>query len=123
MGLTMMDERDLAAELQRTKDDPEEWGDVDEQPSTRPKQARRLAAMVSVRFAPEELAKVQRRASERGQTVSSFLRDVAMQNVSAHRSPSQLTGMVNVSTADIVSMRCTVPRIAQDGSRLETTAG
>lgn len=69
-----MVERD-AEYYQAHKDDPEEWGQA--QPSRRPKK-RRLAAMISVRFAPEEENIVRRAASSRGESVSHFIRLAAL---------------------------------------------
>lgn len=83
-----MNEKELAAELQAAKFDPDEWGDASpdlpsDEVDTSPKSAapkRRLAAMVSVRLSPAELEAVQARASERGQTVSAYLRGLAVRD-------------------------------------------
>lgn len=83
-----MDEQDLASRLQAGKLDSEEWGDdtsgLDEDPASAalPKAPkRRLAAMVSVRLSPEELEAVQARASQRGETVSAYLRGLAVREI------------------------------------------
>jgi hypothetical protein len=77
----MSTEKELAAELQASKDDAEEWEEaeaVEEREST-PK--RRLAAMVSVRLSQEELEGVQARASQRGESVSAYLRGLALRDI------------------------------------------
>lgn len=86
-----MAEKELAAQLQGTKGDPDEWGDATADPdgmnppvASRAELApkRRLAAMVSVRLSPEELEAVQTRATERGESVSGYLRGLALRDVS-----------------------------------------
>lgn len=83
-----MNEKELAAQLQATKDDADEWGDPESgeegaTPSglrgTGPK--RRLAAMVSVRLSPEELEAVQARAAARGESVSGYLRGLVLRDM------------------------------------------
>jgi hypothetical protein len=60
---------------QAHKDDPEEWAE----PRTARKPAkRRLAAMISVRFTPEEEDLVRQAAAERGESVSHFVRAAAL---------------------------------------------
>jgi predicted DNA binding CopG/RHH family protein len=78
---TMNSEKQQAAELQGSKDDAEEWEDAEaiEEPEPTPK--RRLAAMVSVRLSQEELEGVQARASERGESVSAYLRGLALRDI------------------------------------------
>ena len=77
----MSTEKELAAELQASKDDAEEWEDTEaiDEPESTPK--RRLAAMVSVRLSQDELEGVQARASERGETVSAYLRGLALRDI------------------------------------------
>jgi uncharacterized protein (DUF1778 family) len=60
---------------QAHKDDPEEWGEP--KPSSKPKR-RRLAAMISVRFAPQEEDAIRKAASARGESVSHFVRQAAL---------------------------------------------
>jgi len=74
-----MDEKRLAEQMQAAKDDPDEWGEPDEDPNAvKRSPKRRLAAMVSVRLSPEELEVVQRTAELRGETVSAYLRRLAL---------------------------------------------
>lgn len=79
-----MDEKDLAAELQETKDDASEWEfpDAEIPQEVPPVATRRLAAMVSVRLSPDELELLQDRASARGETVSSHIRKLIMDDLS-----------------------------------------
>ncbi len=60
---------------QAHKDDPEEWGEPE---SVEKPKNRRLAAMISVRFAPEEEETIRRAASARGESVSHFIRQAAV---------------------------------------------
>jgi len=84
-----MDEKELAAQLQAAKFDSDEWGDDIPEPSEglrtglgkAPAPKRRLAAMVSVRLSPEELEAVQEQALQRGETVSGYLRGLAVQDI------------------------------------------
>jgi hypothetical protein len=76
-----MSDHDLAAELQRTRDDPTEWGDAEPAPTDVRTEKRRLAAMVSVRFAPEELAALQEHVRALGLTISGFLRQLALAQI------------------------------------------
>lgn len=60
---------------QAHKDDPAEWGEPE--PAKKPRK-RRLASMISARFAPEEEELVRRAAAGRGETVSRFVRESAL---------------------------------------------
>lgn len=71
-------ETQVAAELQATKDDSDEWGQAEPAPATARGEKRRLAAMVSVRLTAEELAAVQDQARRRNETVSGYLRRLAL---------------------------------------------
>jgi len=113
-----MNENELAAELQGSKDDASEWGEATSQDALAKTGKRRLAAMVSVRLAPEELELVQQRAEELGQTVSAYLRAVAMREVT--RQPSQLFVGISMSTKGTYYTRVQSPRIMEDGRRLPT---
>jgi hypothetical protein len=117
-----MDEKELAAQLQGTKDDTDEWGDptpdlrsADEGEST-PK--RRLAAMVSIRLSPEELEAVQARAAERGESVSGYLRGIALQDITLVTTPFRLA--VLVSSSEPYVSEITSSAIVKDGGRLMT---
>jgi hypothetical protein len=70
----LMADRD-ADYYQAHKDDPEEWGDP--QPAQRSKK-RRLAAMISVRFTPDEEDEVRRAARSKSKSVSQFIRETAL---------------------------------------------
>jgi hypothetical protein len=59
---------------QAHKDDTEEWGEADRRKPER----RRLAAMISVRFLPEEEAVVRKEAATRKTSVSNFVRMAAL---------------------------------------------
>jgi hypothetical protein len=113
-----MNEKELAAELQGSKDDASEWGEATSQDALAKTGKRRLAAMVSVRLALEELEQVQQRAEELGQTVSAYLRAVAMREVT--RQPSQLFVGISMSTKGTYYTRVQSPRIMEDGRRLPT---
>jgi Family of unknown function (DUF6290) len=60
---------------QRHKDDPREWGEPQSAPKSR---RRRLVAMISVRFTPDEEQTVRRAAQETGKSVSNFIRQAAL---------------------------------------------
>lgn len=102
-----MSEKDLAAELQASKDDPDEWGD----PITGPEAPaaagmspkRRLAAMVSVRLSSAELDEVQARAAERGETVSAYLRGLAVRDISTDRKFGKWPALLMTSSEPYVS--------------------
>jgi hypothetical protein len=72
--MTLMAERD-ADYYQAHKDDPEEWSDS--RPGQRPPK-RRLAAMISVRFTPEEEEEIRRAAQSEGKSVSQFIRETSL---------------------------------------------
>ena len=74
-----MSESELAARLQAEKDDLSQWEEVPPRP--RPDK-RKLSAMVSVRLSPEELERLQERAGESGQSVSAYLRSLALRDAS-----------------------------------------
>lgn len=59
---------------QAHKDDEEEWG----RPEKRRPESRRLASVVSVRFAPEEEVLLRREAEARGSSLSNFIRTAAL---------------------------------------------
>jgi hypothetical protein len=124
-----MDEKELAAQLQSTKDDVDEWGNATPDPdSTDPAVAsgtksapkRRLAAMVSVRLSPEELEAVQARAAERGESVSGYLRGVALRDVTVVNRTFRLPVFVSTSESYVFEIAGS-PNI-MDGGRLLTRA-
>jgi len=113
-----MDEKELAAQLQGTKDDADEWGEATPNPESSTK--RRLAAMVSVRLSPEELEAVQGRAAERGETVSGYLRGVALRDVTVATTVFRLP--VFMSTGETYVSEIASSPIVVDGGRLLTRA-
>lgn len=85
-----MTEKELAAELQLTRDDATEWGDPIEREPAPAGPKRRLAAMVSVRLSPEELDDVQVRAEALGLTVSSHIRRLLLEDLAKTRNPIEV---------------------------------
>ncbi len=65
-----------AQHYQSHKDDAGEWGEAEQAPVSA---SRRLAAMFSVRFTPEELDAVRAAAEGLGQSVSQFVRQASLQ--------------------------------------------
>jgi len=123
------EEKDLAAHLQSTKGDPDEWGDATPEhqsaeaaDASRRKSApkRRLAAMVSVRLSPEELEAVQARATERGESVSGYLRGVALRDVTSVRWVFRAPAAVSTGEPYVVEVAGSP--IISDGGRLPTRA-
>lgn len=70
-----MSDRD-AAYYQKHKDDPGEWEEAPPPAPRRP--ARRLDAIVSVRFSPAEQDLLRGAATQRGETLSMFIRVAAL---------------------------------------------
>jgi hypothetical protein len=64
-----------AEHYQSHKDDPAEWGSPE---PSRKASSRRLAAMVSVRFAPDEEQLVRNAARRAGDSLSGFVRRAAL---------------------------------------------
>jgi hypothetical protein len=85
---------------QAHKDDPGEWGEPE--PAKRSKK-RRLAAMISARFAPEEEELVRRAAAERGESVSRFVREAALREARQQVSP----GRMRTTTVSMLALRRT----------------
>jgi hypothetical protein len=71
---------ETAAYFQAHKDDDTEWG---EPVSSGGGTSRRLASMISIRLAPEEADRVRAAANERGETLSQFVREAALNEASA----------------------------------------
>jgi predicted DNA binding CopG/RHH family protein len=96
----MSSEKDRAAHYESHKDDPDEWGEAE----PAPKERRRLASMVSVRLAPDELELVRTAASSRGLSVSAFLRSVALaeaQGGSSQTPASELPAQRSAPTVEL----------------------
>lgn len=73
-GLTAPpNERERAAHYEANRDDPAEWGEP-----TLAKPRRRLASMISVRLAPEQIDLIREAAERQGMSVSAFLRSAAL---------------------------------------------
>jgi len=81
---------------QAHKEDDEEWGSPERTPS---RARRRLAAMVSVRFSPEEVALVRQAATERHQSLSSFVRQAALERCRVEPPTAHITGQAVGVTA------------------------
>jgi hypothetical protein len=79
-----MTEKD-AAYYQAHKDDSGEWGDS--KPAGKPRK-RRLAAMISVRFTPEEEDEIRQAAQSKGCSVSQFIRETALEQARSSRKAS-----------------------------------
>jgi predicted DNA binding CopG/RHH family protein len=114
-----MTEDELAADLQRSKEDSNQWG-----PPLAPEPARRkrrLAAMVSVRLSSAELEAVQARASQLNQSVSAYLRDVALRDAApVAGAPVTASSMFSISigTPEGYTSRTRIPGMISDGRHL-----
>ena len=78
--IEIVTERELAQQIEAMRDDPDAWGEpaAKETKSRRKSERRQRGAMVSVRFAPDELAIVQMHAEHAGTSVSGYLRGLAL---------------------------------------------
>ena len=89
---------------QAHKDDPGEWGEPEPEPEPKKKpKKRRLAAMISARFAPEEEELVRRAAAERGESVSRFVRESALSEARRQIAP----GRMRTTTVSMLALRRT----------------
>lgn len=95
-----MSERELAAELQASKDDLTEWGEPEVPPTDGRREKRRLAAMVSVRLAPDELAALQEHVRGLDMTVSGFLRRLALERI-RRSTPTSTAGYFRLVDASV----------------------
>ena len=86
-----------AAYYQAHKDDPGEWGEP--KPAEKPRK-RRLAAMISVRFTPEEEDEIRQAAQSNGYSVSQFIREIALKQA---RSSSRKASAVPISAISSTS--------------------
>ena len=103
-----MGQRD-ADYYQRHKDEPEEWGDA--QGAPKPK-SRRLAAMISVRFTPDEEEIVREAALSANESVSHFIRQAALK-AARSREPGTRTASPSVlSTTSTTSFPGTTEMLA-----------
>jgi hypothetical protein len=71
----MIDDKDSAAYYQDHKDDASEWGAPVKAPASA---SRRLASMISVRFAPDEVESIRVAAAAQGDSLSQFVRQAAL---------------------------------------------
>lgn len=95
-----MSERELAIELQNSKGDEDDWEAVSTDKAAPRKAAkRRLAAMVSIRLTPEELELIQDRARESDQSVSAYIRRLALRGVADRARSTVVGGSRGYSTA------------------------
>ena len=74
-----MNAEDRADYYQAHKDDPDEWGE----PQAGPRRRQRMASVLSVRFAPDEVDAIRAEADRQGLSVSAFVRAAALRE--AHR--------------------------------------
>jgi hypothetical protein len=80
---------------QAHKDDPGEWGE----PEPTNAKKRRLASMISARFAPDEEELVRQAAAERGESVSKFVRESALSEARRQIAPRRMrTTAVSILT-------------------------
>jgi hypothetical protein len=86
----LMANRD-ADHYQAHKDAPAEWGDPKPAQKSR---KRRLAAMISARFTPEEEDEIRRAARSKGESISQFIRGAALKEA---RSGSNKAAAVPIS--------------------------
>ncbi len=80
--MTYMDERNLAEQIEATKDDVDTWGEPTEQPPTAQKrrsERRQRGAVVSVRLTADELAKLQTYSERQGVSLSGALRAAGLE--------------------------------------------
>lgn len=78
-GMRIMDENELINKTESMIDDDEAWGKPGKNEQNAPTTPQRQrSVIVSVRFSPLELAKVQLQAERMGLSVSAYLRTVAL---------------------------------------------
>ncbi|HEU4396308.1 MAG TPA: DUF1778 domain-containing protein [Actinomycetota bacterium] len=97
---------------QAHKDDPKEWGEPQPAPKSR---RRRLVAMISVRFTPEEEQAVRRAARTTGNSVSNFIRQAALK-AAGHRVGGARTG-------SLLALGWEAPRTTSLGTTTEVVSG
>lgn len=114
-----MNEKELAASLQASKNDLDEWGEAEVRDA--PKAKKRLAAMISVRLTPDELAQIQQRAQEHQQSVSAYLRALAVRDLHPVALPAGFGPTINSSGTYASSLG--TQWLVADGRRLPTTLG
>jgi hypothetical protein len=114
-------ESERAAYYEAHKDDPGEWGEPEPSP-TKPR--RRLASMISVRLAPDELEVVRNAADERGLSVSGFLRMSALREARHEVGSAALRGVITLfAPSSIASSDLAVTVLSAVGSQDVDKAG
>ncbi len=96
----VMGQRD-ADYYQAHKDDPKEWGEPQPAPRSR---SRRLAAMISVRFTPEEEEAVRQAALDTGQSVSHFIRQATLKEAGSRELHAEMVPLSALSTTSTTSL-------------------
>lgn len=92
----MDDEKELAEELERTREDADEWGDERVEISVAPMRTQ----VVSFRLPLEELETLNSAAGAVGESISQFIRRAIDLRLSRSVEPaSTITGYINVITA------------------------
>jgi uncharacterized protein (DUF1778 family) len=94
-----MSQRD-ADYYQTHKDEPEEWGEA--QPARRSK-SRRLAAMISVRFTPDEEQTIRDAALNANESVSHFIRRAALEQARSRHASTEVAPISALSTTSTTS--------------------
>jgi hypothetical protein len=97
---------------QAHKDDPQEWGEPQPAPKSR---RRRLVAMISVRFTPEEEQAVRQAAQKTGNSVSNFIRQAALK-AAGHRGRG-------AAASSVLSLWWEAPRTTSLGTTTEVVTG
>jgi hypothetical protein len=98
-GAEVMGQRD-ADYYQRHKDEPEEWGEAQAAPKPR---SRRLAAMISVRFTPDEEEIVREAALSANESVSHFVRQAALKAARSREPGMRVASPSALSTTSTTS--------------------
>lgn len=85
-----------------SKDDPEEWGDAVARPRS---QKRKLGAMVSVRFSPQEEQLIRAEAERRQTSVSAFIREQTLKALDplSAQAPVPMVGRTVVAAAGVAT--------------------
>lgn len=114
-----MDEKQLAADLYAQREDSDEWGEPDD---TEPA-AKRLSAMVSVRLERAELERIQARAQALGESVSAYVRDAVLRDLTGEASRIfQMHHLLETSTRTFAYSRNEAPLYISDESALAATS-
>lgn len=100
---------------QAHKDDPQEWGEAQPAPKRSKSRHRRLVAMISVRFTPEEEQAIRRAAQKTGNSVSNFIRQAALK-AAGHRGRG-------AAASSVLSLWWEAPRTTSLGTTTEVVTG